>query len=137
MSISSNSAYKHNNKLNVSKLSKSFFIAVQLGSFTCLSAYAQEVTISDERNTGISTGSANGSSAADIIIDTDGSITYSLPNLKSDDVFAVINQVRQRIAGNEGVTASQVDIIEFAGSFLKYKERKVSSSALLESFHFF
>jgi len=74
MSISSNSAYKHNNKLNVSKLSKSFFIAVQLGSFTCLSAYAQEVTISDERNTGISTGSANGGSAADIIIDTDGSI---------------------------------------------------------------
>lgn len=74
MSISSNSVFKHSYKLNVTKLSKSFLIALQLGSFTCLSAYAQEVTISDERNTPISTSSADGGSAADIVIDADGSI---------------------------------------------------------------
>lgn len=74
MSLSSNNVYKHSHKLNVSKISKSFLIALQLGSFTCLSAYAQEVTISNERNTSISTSNADGGSAADIVIDVDGSI---------------------------------------------------------------
>lgn len=74
MSINSNSTHQHCLKLNRSKLSKSFLIAIQLGSFTCLSAYAQEVTISDERTTTINTSSASGGGAADITIDEDGSI---------------------------------------------------------------
>ena len=74
MSTDSNNVHQHCHKLNTSKLSKSFFIAIQLGSFTCLSAYAQEVTISDERDTPISTSTASGGGAADITIDSDGSI---------------------------------------------------------------
>lgn len=92
MSISTNCAYRHRNKLNVSKLSKSFLIAIQLGSFTCLSAYAQEVTISDERNTSISTSTANGGSAANIIIDTSGSIVVDSGTaliIDSDNVVTV------------------------------------------------
>ena len=74
MSTNSNSAYQFYYKLSPTKLSKSFIIALQLVSFTCLSSYAQVVTISDERNTPINTATANGESTADIVIDTDGSI---------------------------------------------------------------
>ena len=74
MRTNSNSAYQSYYKLSPTKLSKSFIIALQLVSFTCLSSYAQVVTISDERNTPINTATANGESTADIVIDTDGSI---------------------------------------------------------------
>lgn len=96
MSISSNSVYRHRNKLNVSKLSKSFLIALQLGSFTCLSAYAQEVTISDERNTSISTSDANSGSAADIVIDTNGSIVIdsgTALTIDSDNIVTIDGNV--------------------------------------------
>ncbi|MCC3860756.1 autotransporter outer membrane beta-barrel domain-containing protein [Pseudemcibacter aquimaris] len=77
MSINSSISNKIHRHVNPAKISKSFLIALQLGTFASVSAYAQEVTISDDRTSAVDTATIDSGSPADIVIDSDGSITVS------------------------------------------------------------
>lgn len=77
MSINSTYTKSLQKHVNLTKINKTLLIALQMGTFTCASAFAQEVTISEDRNTSIETATADGGSPADIIIDNDGKIEVS------------------------------------------------------------